>query len=101
MEQLSQNLPGIVALALVAGICAVAGIRVGPRFLIGGIAGIICVLFGVTFITFTLGSFAPDPPFSSRVERSAQTRIPSTLWNTIMTTFMGVTCPGMCSTGTS
>ena len=59
MDQLSQNLPGIVALALIVGVCAFAGIRVGPRFLIRRIAGIIFVLFGVTFITFILGYFAP------------------------------------------
>ncbi len=59
MDQLSQNLPGIIALALIVGICAFAGIRVGPRFLIRRIAGVIFVLFGVTFITFILGYFAP------------------------------------------
>jgi len=59
MDQLSQNLPGIVALAVIVGVCAFAGIRVGPRFLIRRIAGVIFVLFGVTFITFILGYFAP------------------------------------------
>ena len=59
MDQLSQNLPGIVTLVLIVGICAYAGIRIGPRFLIRRIAGIIFVLFGVTFITFILGYFAP------------------------------------------
>ena len=59
MDQLSQNLPGIIALVLIVGVCAYAGIRVGPRFLIRRIAGIIFVLFGVTFITFILGYFAP------------------------------------------
>ena len=61
MEQLSQNLPGIIALASLAGICAFTGFRVGPRFLIHRIAGIICVFFGVTFIIFILGYFAPRP----------------------------------------
>jgi ABC-type dipeptide/oligopeptide/nickel transport system permease component len=59
MEQLSQNLPGIIALAFVAGIGVVAAIRVGPGFLIRRIAGVIFVFFGVTFITFILGYFAP------------------------------------------
>jgi ABC-type dipeptide/oligopeptide/nickel transport system permease component len=59
MEQLSQNLPGVIALAVLAGISAFAGIRVGPRFLIRRIAGIVFVVFGVTFITFILGYFAP------------------------------------------
>jgi ABC-type dipeptide/oligopeptide/nickel transport system permease component len=59
MDQLSQNLPGIIALAVIVGVCAFAGIRVGPRFLIRRIAGVIFVLFGVTFITFILGYFAP------------------------------------------
>ena len=59
MDQLTQNLPGIITLALIVGICAFAGIRVGPRFLIRRIAGVIFVLFGVTFITFILGYFAP------------------------------------------
>ena len=61
MEQLSQNLPGILALASLAGVSAFTAIRVGPRFLIRRIAGIICVFFGVTFITFILGYFAPGP----------------------------------------
>jgi ABC-type dipeptide/oligopeptide/nickel transport system permease component len=34
-------------------------IRVGPRFLLRRIAGVIFVVFGVTFITFILGYFAP------------------------------------------
>ena len=55
MDQLSQNLPGIIALALIVGVCAFAGIRVGPRFLIRRIAGVIFVLFGVTFIFFVVG----------------------------------------------
>jgi ABC-type dipeptide/oligopeptide/nickel transport system permease component len=59
MDQLSQNLPGIIALAVIVGVCAFAGIRVGPRFLLRRIAGVIFVLFGVTFITFILGYFAP------------------------------------------
>jgi ABC-type dipeptide/oligopeptide/nickel transport system permease component len=59
MDQLTQNLPGIIALALIVGICAFAGIRVGPRFLIRRLAGVVFVLFGVTFITFILGYFAP------------------------------------------
>jgi ABC-type dipeptide/oligopeptide/nickel transport system permease component len=59
MGQLAHHLPGIVALASLAGICAFTLIRVGPRFLIRRIAGIICLFFGVTFITFILGYFSP------------------------------------------
>src|SRR5215469_16525916 len=59
MDQLSENLPGIISLALIVGVCVFAGIRVGPRFLIRRLAGVIFVLFGVTFITFILGYFAP------------------------------------------
>ena len=61
MQQLLQNLPGIIALALLAGICVFVAIRVGSRFLIRRIAGTIFVVFGVTFIIFVLGYFAPGP----------------------------------------
>jgi ABC-type dipeptide/oligopeptide/nickel transport system permease component len=67
MDQLSQNLPGIISLALIVGVCAYAGIRVGPRFLIRRLAGVIFVLFGVTFITFILGYFAPGNAILSQV----------------------------------
>ena len=102
MEQLSQNLPGIIALASLAGIGAFTGIRVGPRFLMRRIAGIIFVFFGVTFITFILGYFAPGLPFSSTGDRRARSpEFHQGSANTIMTICMGVTSRGMCSTHTS
>jgi peptide/nickel transport system permease protein/oligopeptide transport system permease protein len=67
MDQLSENLPGIISLALIVGVCAFAGIRVGPRFLIRRLAGVIFVLFGVTFITFILGYFAPGNAILSQL----------------------------------
>jgi ABC-type dipeptide/oligopeptide/nickel transport system permease component len=67
MDQLSQNLPGIVALAMIVGIFAFAGIRIGLQFVIRRIAGIIFVLLGVTFITFILGYFAPGSAILSQL----------------------------------
>src|SRR5579871_260512 len=59
MDQLSQNLPGIIFLLVIVGICAFTAIRVGVRFLIRRLAGLVFVLWGVSFITFVLGYFAP------------------------------------------
>lgn len=62
MDQLLSSLPAIIGVLLLVGILAYGGIRIGPRFLIRRLAGLIFVLFGVTFITFILGYFSPGTP---------------------------------------
>ena len=62
MQQLLANLPALVALLFVLALLAFAGITIGPRFLIRRIAGLVFVLFGVTFVVFILGYFSPGSP---------------------------------------
>lgn len=62
MDQFFSSLPAIIAVLLVIGILAYGGIRIGPRFLIRRLAGLIFVLLGVTFITFILGYVSPGSP---------------------------------------
>lgn len=51
----------VVLLAIVALLVYAAG-RIGPRFLLKRLAGLIFVMFGVTFITFILGYVSPGSP---------------------------------------
>lgn len=62
MDQLLASLPAIIAVLLVIGVLAYGGIRIGPRFLIRRLAGLVFVLLGVTFITFILGYLSPGSP---------------------------------------
>ncbi|MGE5335171.1 MAG: ABC transporter permease [Nitrososphaerota archaeon] len=62
MDQLLSSLPAIIGVLILVGILAYGGIRIGPRFLIRRLAGLIFVLFGVTFITFILGYVSPGTP---------------------------------------
>ena len=62
MDQLLSSLPAIIVVLLLVGVLAYGGIRVGPRFLIRRLAGLVFVLFGVTFITFILGYISPGTP---------------------------------------
>lgn len=59
MGQLLSNLPALIVLVLFLAILAYAGIRVGPNFLIRRLAGLVFVLFGVTFVVFILGYLSP------------------------------------------
>jgi ABC-type dipeptide/oligopeptide/nickel transport system permease component len=59
MADLFSNLPEVIFLLIVVAIFAFGGIRIGPRFVIRRLAGLIFVLFGVTFITFILGYVTP------------------------------------------
>jgi|SRR5579884_548167 len=52
----------VIALLFVAAVFVFGGIRLGPRFVIRRLAGLIFVLFGVTFITFILGYVTPGSP---------------------------------------
>jgi ABC-type dipeptide/oligopeptide/nickel transport system permease component len=56
------NVPELVAVLLVVGIFTFGGIRLGLRFVIRRLAGLIFVLFGVSFITFILGYITPGSP---------------------------------------
>lgn len=59
MQQLTANLPGIIALVALVGFLAYIAFRIGFRFLVRRLAGLVFILLGVTFITFILGYFAP------------------------------------------
>ncbi|HLJ81512.1 MAG TPA: ABC transporter permease [Ktedonobacterales bacterium] len=60
MSSLVSTLVGILFLVVVVGFLAFTGLRLGIAFLVRRLAGLIFVLFGVTFITFILGYFAPQ-----------------------------------------
>lgn len=59
MGQILSNLPALIVLVAILAILAYAGIRIGPNFLIRRLAGLVFVLFGVTFIVFILGYLSP------------------------------------------
>ena len=59
MQQLTANLPAVIALVAIVGFLAYTAFRIGFRFLIRRLAGLVFILIGVTFITFILGYFAP------------------------------------------
>jgi ABC-type dipeptide/oligopeptide/nickel transport system permease component len=62
VDQLLGSLPAIIAVLFVIGVLAYGGIRIGPRFLIRRLAGLVFVLLGVTFVTFILGYLSPGSP---------------------------------------
>jgi ABC-type dipeptide/oligopeptide/nickel transport system permease component len=62
MGALRSSLPVVVAVLAIIGLFAYAGFRIGPRFVIRRLAGLIFVLFGITFITFILGYVSPGSP---------------------------------------
>lgn len=66
MEQLLANIPAIIALLVVLALFAYAGVRIGLRFLLQRIAGLVFVLVGVTFIVFVLGLLSPGSPVLSQ-----------------------------------
>lgn len=59
MDQILSNLPLVILAVLIVGFLVYTGFRLGPRFLVRRIAGLIFVIFGVSFVTFILGYFAP------------------------------------------
>lgn len=67
MGTLFGDLPLLVLLVLVLAFLVYVGYRIGIRFLIRRLAGLVFVLLGVTFITFTLGHFAPGGPVISQL----------------------------------
>ncbi len=58
-DQLLSSLPELIIAVLIVGFLVYTGFRVGPRFLVRRIAGLVFVILGVSFITFILGYFAP------------------------------------------
>jgi ABC-type dipeptide/oligopeptide/nickel transport system permease component len=59
MGSLLGNVVPIIVLVLLAAAVVWIGVRLGVRFLVRRVAGLVFVLLGVTFITFILGYFAP------------------------------------------
>ena len=59
MQQLAASLPAIVAIVVLVAFLAYTAVRIGFRFLIRRLAGLVFILIGVTFITFILGYYAP------------------------------------------
>jgi ABC-type dipeptide/oligopeptide/nickel transport system permease component len=57
-DLLSTAAPVIIAIAVLA-LLVLAGFRLGMRFLIRRLVGLVFVVIGVTFITFIMGFFAP------------------------------------------
>jgi ABC-type dipeptide/oligopeptide/nickel transport system permease component len=59
MQSVTANWPVIIIVAVIVAFLAYTGLRLGVRFLVKRVAGLILVLLGVTFITFIMGYFAP------------------------------------------
>lgn len=56
------NIPELIAVLLVIAVFVFGGYRLGVRFVVRRLAGLIFVLLGVTFITFILGYITPGSP---------------------------------------
>ncbi|HEU5441406.1 MAG TPA: ABC transporter permease [Ktedonobacterales bacterium] len=59
MSSFLSSLPAVIVVLAVIAFLIFTGMRVGVRFLIRRLAGLVFVLIGVTFITFIMGYFAP------------------------------------------
>lgn len=59
------NLPVLIVLLAFIAIFLYAGVRIGPRFVIRRLAGLIFVLLGVTFVVFILGYLSPGTAIDS------------------------------------
>jgi ABC-type dipeptide/oligopeptide/nickel transport system permease component len=59
MSGLLRAWPVLLAVLAILAVLVYATARIGPRFLIKRLAGLIFVMFGVTFITFILGYVSP------------------------------------------
>lgn len=59
MNGLLSNVGGLILLLAIVAFVVFAVVRVGPRFMIRRLLGLVFVIIGVTLITFTLGYFAP------------------------------------------
>src|SRR5215472_400786 len=59
---MSLNIPELIAVLLVVAVFVFGGYRLGVRFVVRRLAGLIFVLLGVSFITFILGYITPGSP---------------------------------------
>ncbi len=57
--EIFSNLPVVILVVALIAFLVFTGMRLGLPFLVRRVAGLIFVLFGVSFITFWLGYFAP------------------------------------------
>lgn len=62
MGNLLGILPVVVVLLAIVALLVYSVGRIGPRFLVKRLAGLVFVMFGVTFITFILGYVSPGSP---------------------------------------
>ncbi len=60
MSDFLSNLPALIVMLALVAILAFTGFRLGIRFLVRRVAGLVFVLLGVTFLTFILGYLAPS-----------------------------------------
>ncbi len=58
MSAILDNLSGLITFIVIVGFCVFVGFRLGVRFLIRRLAGLVFVVLGVSFITFILGYLA-------------------------------------------
>jgi ABC-type dipeptide/oligopeptide/nickel transport system permease component len=59
MNTLFSDLAGVIIILVVMISLGLAGLRLGLRFLVRRLVGLVFVVLGVTFITFIMGYFAP------------------------------------------
>jgi ABC-type dipeptide/oligopeptide/nickel transport system permease component len=59
MNTLFSDLTGVIIILVVVASLGLAGLRLGLRFLVRRLVGLVFVVLGVTFITFIMGYFAP------------------------------------------
>jgi len=60
MSDFLSNLPALIVILALVAILVFTGFRLGIRFVVRRLAGMVFVLLGVTFLTFILGYFAPS-----------------------------------------
>ena len=60
MSDFLSNLPALILFVALVAFLVFTGFRLGIRFLVRRLAGMVFVVLGVTFLTFLLGYFAPS-----------------------------------------
>ena len=91
---LGSAVPILIGLAVLA-LLVFAALRLGIRFVIRRLVGLVFVIIGVTFITFIMGYFAPGNAVYSQLGQHYSKETYDQL-----TTSMGWTCPGISSIST-
>ena len=69
------NMAEVIAVLLVAAVFTFGGIRLGLRFVIRRLAGLVFVMLGVSFITFILGYITPGSPVDLLCSKSTATKL--------------------------